>query len=156
MPELAREPPAVLLIVPELKLAPEPRLRLAPAPIFKPLPLASCRPSAFPFVPRVTLTVLVPSKIQAFVEASGVPLVQLPATLQEPVPSLQVVEGPTNLPHWAPACPAANERDSISMSRKGKAQDAIPKERWERIAGLAIKEKTEHFMGPPQPSSDKF
>ena len=90
------------------------------------LPLAICRPLALPFVSRVT--VLVPSKMQAFVEALGVPLVQLPATPQEPLPSLQVVDGALKLPHWARTCPAAKERDSTSMSREGRAQDAIQNE----------------------------
>jgi hypothetical protein len=86
----------------------------------------SCRPLAFPVVSRVT--VLVPSRIQAFVEALGVPFVQLPATAQEAVPSVQVVEGALKLPHWDRTCSAAKERDSRSISMEGTAQDASPHE----------------------------
>src|ERR1700723_4595873 len=100
--------------------------------MFKLLPLASCRAATLPFVFRVTA--LVPSTIHAFVEALGVPLVQLPLTPQDPLLSLQVVDGPLKVPHCARTCVAAMETDSVRVSRKGRARRAIPNECRRRMA----------------------
>src|SRR5580704_4915274 len=97
VPEFVIVPP-VLDNMPSIKLVPEPRLRLAPPFISRVLPLASCRPLALPAVLRVT--VLVPFRMQAFVEAVGVPLVQLPLRSQKLLPPFcHMVDGALRLPH---------------------------------------------------------
>src|ERR1700744_1342057 len=97
VPEFVIVPP-VLDIMPWIKLVPGPRLRLAPPVIIRVLPLASCKPLALPAVSSVT--VLVPFKTQAFVEAVGVPLVQLPLRSQKLLPPFcHMVDGAPKLPH---------------------------------------------------------
>src|SRR5579864_8663091 len=126
------EPPLVSLpefvIVPELlnkrpsiRLLPGPRVRLAPESIFSVLPVASWRPFAFPLV--LSSTVLVPFRMQAFVEAVGVPLVQLPLRSQKLSPPFcQVVEGAFSVPHCAHDCPAPRSMDAISAAETMKAE----------------------------------
>ena len=108
--ELSEMVPALIMSLPVT-------VKLLPSLTTKPLPPASCKLATAP--PPVRVTVLVPSMMQAFVEELGVPLVQFPGTVQEPLASLQVVEGPPKLPHWDRAGPAAKERQSTSRRREG-------------------------------------
>jgi len=90
-------------IVPLLMTRP-PELSVRPAApgiapeIIRVSPVAICRPRTLPTALRVT--VLVPFKMQAFVEAVGVPLVQLPSRFQKLFPPFcHKVEGALRLPH---------------------------------------------------------
>jgi hypothetical protein len=84
-------------IVPAFRTSVPVTVRALPLLTTKPLPLASCRLATDPL--PMTATVLVPSMMQAFVEELRVPLVQLPATDQEPLASFQVLDGAPKLPH---------------------------------------------------------
>jgi hypothetical protein len=123
------------------------------APTVRVLPLAICRLSTLPFAFSVTL--LVVSRMQAFVEDVGTPLVQLEAVLQKLLPSLQVVEGLLKLPHWGRAGPAQKERESRRMRRKGTTQADVPEEERRRIGRCLAGPKTKLFMSPPERSRSK-
>src|ERR1700757_3132905 len=126
-PEFAMVPPLRLNSVPKIRLLPVPRVRLAPESIFRVLPVGRWRAFAFPLV--LSSTVLVPFRMQAFVEAVGVPLVQLPLRSQKLLPPFcQVVEGALRAPHWAPTLPAPMDSDSTSMSIVGRTREGVKRE----------------------------
>src|SRR5580704_13051089 len=133
VPLLLNEP--LLPIPPAFKLKPTSDRLPVPA-IFKLLPSASCKPFAFPVV--LSVTVLVPFRMQAFVEAVGVPLVQLPSRFQKLFPPFcHVVEGALRLPHWARACPAPKDRDSPSMSVDNSGREAPSEFRGRIVRSIA-------------------
>src|SRR5258707_1199961 len=159
-PLKVRVPPPVLRIrsvklpaelsemVPAFRMSVPVTVKLLPSLTTRPLPPASCRLATDPLPVRVT--VLVPSMMQAFAEELGVPLVQFPGTVQEPLASLQVVEGPPKLPHWDRAGPAAKERHSRSKNREGMAQDALPDKPRRRTTKLPLAAKAEFCTAPPR------
>ncbi len=81
--------------------------------------------------------------MHALVEALGVPLVQLPATLQELLPSFQVVEGPLKLPHCDRTDSAEKDTDSRRTNQKGRErrliQDHGPFLLWVELASNCLR-----------------
>jgi hypothetical protein len=120
-------------------------VKLLPLLTTRPLPPASCRLATDP--PPLRVTVLVPSMMQAFVEAVGLPPFQFPGMLQSPLPSVQVVEGAPKLPHWACVVPAAKDRDS-TIIRESMGQDAIENGRRGRTTRLPVAAKAEFCTDP--------
>src|SRR5580700_11567193 len=110
------------------------------------LPLASWRALAFPIV--LSVTVLTPFSMQAFVEPVGGPLVQFPSRFQKLFPPFcHRVEGALRLPHWARNCPAPKDRDSTSVSIDNSGKEAVPGEWRGQMAVLSIALSAELFMG---------
>src|SRR5208337_704841 len=89
-------PPLFILIWPALIICVPKTESMVPGSKFRMFPLASCRSAVEPETSKVT--VLVPSVMQVLVELVGTPPLQLPATLQLPLPSVHVV-GELSV-HW--------------------------------------------------------
>src|SRR5271157_3952463 len=110
-------PPLFILIWPALIICVPKTESMVPGSQFRMCPLPSCRSSVEPETSKVT--VLVPSVMQVLVELVGTPPLQLPATLQLPLPSIHVVGVPVSV-HWPK--PAAGESARVTARATTRAR----------------------------------